>query len=75
MTVNHSSVDALREIPAARPDCVVMDIMMPELDGHELCRQLRAMPELGLEGRRTALPRRQAAASPQWAFRAMQTVG
>ena len=37
---------ALAEIPRERPDCVLMDIMMPELDGHELCRRLRAMPEL-----------------------------
>jgi phosphoribosyl 1,2-cyclic phosphodiesterase len=44
--VNHSSVAALAEIPRARPDCVLMDIMMPELDGHELCRRLRALPEL-----------------------------
>ncbi|HWC05595.1 MAG TPA: response regulator [Methylomirabilota bacterium] len=44
--VNQSSVDALREIPAARPDCVLMDIMMPGVDGYELCRRLSAMPEL-----------------------------
>jgi phosphoribosyl 1,2-cyclic phosphodiesterase/CheY-like chemotaxis protein len=44
--VNQSSVDALREIPAARPDCVLMDIMMPGVDGYELCRRLRTMPEL-----------------------------
>jgi phosphoribosyl 1,2-cyclic phosphodiesterase len=44
--VSHSSVAALAEIPRERPDCVLMDIMMPELDGHELCRRLRAMPEL-----------------------------
>jgi phosphoribosyl 1,2-cyclic phosphodiesterase len=44
--VSYSSVEALREIPAQRPDCVLMDIMMPELDGHELCRRLRALPEL-----------------------------
>jgi CheY-like chemotaxis protein/ribonuclease BN (tRNA processing enzyme) len=44
--VSGSSVEALRDIPARRPDCVLMDIMMPELDGHELCRRLRALPEL-----------------------------
>jgi len=44
--VSFSSVAALREIPAQRPDCVLIDIMMPELDGHELCRRLRALPEL-----------------------------
>jgi CheY-like chemotaxis protein len=46
VVVSLSSVEALREVPAQRPDCVLMDIMMPALDGHELCRQLRALPEL-----------------------------
>jgi CheY-like chemotaxis protein/phosphoribosyl 1,2-cyclic phosphodiesterase len=46
VTVEFSSVDALRDIPTQRPDCVLMDIMMPQLDGHELCRRLRALPEL-----------------------------
>ncbi len=45
--VSLSSVEALRGIAASRPDCVLMDIMMPEIDGHELCRRLRALPELG----------------------------
>ena len=42
-----SSVQALKQIPISRPDCVVTDIMMPEMDGFELTRELRRRPELG----------------------------
>ena len=41
-----SSVQALREIPVERPDCVITDIMMPEMDGFELCREIRLRPDL-----------------------------
>ena len=44
--VNHSSEDALRDIPDRRPDCVLLDIMMPGLDGYDLCRRLRGLPGL-----------------------------
>jgi phosphoribosyl 1,2-cyclic phosphodiesterase/CheY-like chemotaxis protein len=46
VTTSRSSGDALRAIPSSRPDCVLMDIMMPEIDGYELCRRLRAIPDL-----------------------------
>jgi CheY-like chemotaxis protein/phosphoribosyl 1,2-cyclic phosphodiesterase len=42
-----SGADALQELPAAQPSCILMDIMMPGVDGFELCRRLRAMPGLG----------------------------
>ena len=36
-----SGSDALREVKAAVPDLVVLDLMLPELDGLEVCRRLR----------------------------------
>ena len=41
-----SSVQALREIPVDRPDCVISDVIMPEMDGFELCREIRSRPDL-----------------------------
>jgi CheY-like chemotaxis protein len=41
-----SSTQALRQIPIERPDCVITDVIMPEMDGFELCRELRSRPDL-----------------------------
>src|SRR5688572_340172 len=46
VTVRASSNGALRDIPEARPDCVITDLMMPGMDGFELTRELRRKPEL-----------------------------
>lgn len=36
---------AIKEAKKFRPDLIILDIMMPELDGVEVCRELRSMPE------------------------------
>ncbi|RDI51760.1 response regulator transcription factor [Nocardia mexicana] len=35
-------VDALDKVGAQRPDALVLDVMMPRLDGLEVCRRLRS---------------------------------
>ena len=42
----NSSIEALEQIPQLRPDIVLTDIMLPGLDGLELCRALRKDPAL-----------------------------
>ena len=37
-----SGADCLRLAKQRRPDVIVLDLMMPEMDGFEVCRSLRA---------------------------------
>ncbi len=36
--------DGLEACAAGQPDCVVLDLMLPGIDGHEVCRRIRTLP-------------------------------
>jgi signal transduction histidine kinase len=38
-------IEALQKIAEERPDLILLDVMMPHLDGFSLCRKLRSDPE------------------------------
>ncbi|KAA3656976.1 MAG: response regulator [Chloroflexi bacterium] len=38
-------VDALEKIQTAKPDAMILDVMMPRMDGITLCKKLRNHPQ------------------------------
>lgn len=54
----HSSVDAIEEIPKIEPDLVLLDIVMPYIDGYEMLKRIRNMkscaeiPIIGISGQK-----------------------
>jgi two-component system alkaline phosphatase synthesis response regulator PhoP len=46
VTTARDGVAALRALEAQAPDLVLLDVMLPLIDGFELCRLIRANPAL-----------------------------
>jgi len=46
VTVARDGEEALGSIAAKRPDLVLLDVMMPKINGFEVCERLRANPAL-----------------------------
>lgn len=44
--VARDGVEALAAIRAERPDLVLLDVMMPRMDGFEVCQAVRAEPAI-----------------------------
>jgi signal transduction histidine kinase len=44
-TFANNGLQALEQIPLAKPDLILLDLMMPEMDGIEVCQRLKSDPE------------------------------
>ncbi|MDH4186839.1 MAG: response regulator transcription factor, partial [Nitrospira sp.] len=40
--------EGLKQVQTAKPDLLVLDLMLPEIDGLEICRRLRSAPDTAL---------------------------
>ncbi|MBD3332742.1 response regulator [candidate division GN15 bacterium] len=43
--VENSSAQAVEKAKAFKPDVILLDIMMPGVDGYDVCQQLKQTPE------------------------------
>jgi DNA-binding response OmpR family regulator len=46
VTATNNSTDGLNAIRENQPDLVVLDLMMPEMDGWEVCKSVRAFSQV-----------------------------
>ena len=44
VTTSSSGMDAIKSVIQHMPDLAVLDVMMPDMDGYELCQKLRQPP-------------------------------
>ncbi|MDG4476199.1 response regulator transcription factor [Thiovibrio frasassiensis] len=50
VAVAHDGMTAITIVEQMRPSLVLLDVMLPRLDGHEVCRLIRSHPDRELAG-------------------------
>jgi CheY-like chemotaxis protein len=45
VTQAEDGIEAMQKIMETRPDVIILDVMMPNMDGISVCKQLRHQPE------------------------------
>ncbi len=43
-----NGIEALKKVKEDKPDLVVLDLMLPEMDGLDVCKRLRSVPETAM---------------------------
>lgn len=42
---DYSGIEFLKNVEKEKPDIILLDIMMPEMDGYEVCERLKSNPK------------------------------
>lgn len=45
VTTSSSAVEALHQLETLEPDMILLDVMMPDMNGYALCREIRKHPK------------------------------
>jgi DNA-binding response OmpR family regulator len=43
--IARNGIEGLEQVHKVKPDLIVLDVMMPEMDGYEVCQRLKSSPE------------------------------
>jgi two-component system alkaline phosphatase synthesis response regulator PhoP len=47
VAVAYDGKAGLRKVETEQPDLIILDVMMPEIDGYEVCAKLKSDPQYG----------------------------
>ena len=47
VSVAHNGKEGLKKVQTEQPNLIILDVMMPEMDGYEVCAKLKADPKCG----------------------------